>query len=133
MLQLTPREKALLQVSESLGMSAGLSSIVAVSVVLAGAGHINWIALAAFAGGTFVISLLHGASAYIKAASSKQPDPTTAVQEETLSTAVETILDEMQIRFPLPSPVSPQIRNVPISTLDQVDANKHRTVPLDPA
>jgi|SRR6266568_260635 len=85
-------EQALLQLVESLLITALITGIIGASAAISAGGWINWQLVGFLFGTSFLFSLGHGVAAYFKVASNSQ--------EVQLGIAVDALITALEKRYP---------------------------------
>jgi hypothetical protein len=92
----TPTQQALIQLIESILLSASIAGLVSVEPLIAGTGPVDWHVVLTTFGLATAFSIAHSVAAYFKPS---QPD---------LGAALSAIVDELEKRYGYPAQNAPQ-------------------------
>jgi hypothetical protein len=126
-MQTSPSQKALIQLAESMAITALIAGIASIGNLLIGNGQINWAQVGISFALAIVFSLGHSLSAYLKAIPAQQPSQGQVQPDYSeLGNILDTFLNDLQQRLdkasvpvvqaPVAQPQIAQQANIPAFT-----------------
>lgn len=99
-------KQALLQLVESLLITALITGIISASAAISTSGTLDWQLIGWLFGASFLFSLAHGIAAYFKSIPGSQ--------EQQLGVAIDALIAALEKRFPLAQPTQPTTTATPL-------------------